>query len=137
MADVEFQDFSVKVKAALNDTALRFLEEAASEIESQAKRNSRVDTGQLKGSWNHRVNESGGEATVGSPEQNAIWEEFGTGEYAAKGDGRKGGWNYQDDKGNWHHTTGKKPNRTLQRAFDGAKGKIINRAKQIFKEGMK
>lgn len=137
MADVEFQDFSVKVKAALNDTVIRFLEEAASEIESQAQRNSRVDTGQLKGSWNHRVNESTGEATVGSPEQNAIWEEFGTGEYAAKGDGRKGGWRYQDDNGNWHHTTGKKPNRTLQRAFDSTKGKIINRAKQIFKEGMK
>lgn len=137
MADVEFQDFSAKVKDAVDETALRFLEEAASEIESQAQRNSRVDTGQLKGSWNHRVNESAGEATVGSPEQNAIWEEFGTGEYAAKGDGRKGGWSYQDDSGNWHHTTGKKPNRTLQRAFDSTKGKIINRAKQIFQEGMK
>lgn len=77
MADVEFQDFSAKVKDAVDETALRFLEEAASEIESQAQRNSRVDTGQLKGSWNHRVNESAGEATVGSPEQNAIWEEFG------------------------------------------------------------
>lgn len=137
MADVEFQDFSVKVKAALNDTAIRFLEGTASEIESQAKRNSRKDTGQLKGSWNHRVNESAGEATVGSPEQNAIWEEFGTGEYAAKGNGRKGGWSYKDDSGDWHHTTGKKPNRTLQRAFDMNKGTIINQAKQIFKEGMK
>lgn len=136
MADVEFQDFSIQVKAALDDAARAFLEESASEIESQAKRNSRVDTGQLKGSWNHQVNESAGEATVGSPEQNAIWEEFGTGEYAAKGNGRKGGWRYQDDNGDWHYTTGKKPNRTLQRAFDSVKGKIINRAKQIFKEGM-
>ncbi len=136
MADVEFQDFSVKVKAAIDNTSLLFLEEAANEIASQASRNSRVDTGQLKGSWDHRVDEEAGEATIGSPEQNAIWEEFGTGEYAAKGDGRKGGWNYQDDSGNWHHTIGKKPNRTLQRAFDSTKGKIANRAKQIFKEGM-
>ena len=133
---VQFEDFSIKVKDALEDAALRFLEEAASEVESQARRNSRVDTGQLKGSWKHIVDDDKHEATIGSPLQNAIWEEFGTGEYAAKGDGRKGGWSYKDDTGDWHHTTGKKPNRTLQRAFDSKKGKIMNRAKQIFKEGM-
>ena len=136
MADVEFEDFSIKVMEALDDTALRFLEEAASEIESQAQRNSRKDTGQLKGSWAHIVDDGKMEATIGSPLENAIWEEFGTGEYAAKGDGRKGGWSYQDDKGDWYHTKGKKPNRTLQRAFENTKGKIINRAKQIFKEGL-
>ena len=136
MADVEFEDFSIKVMEALDDTALRFLEEAASEIESQAQRNSRKDTGQLKGSWAHIVDDGKMEATIGSPLENAIWEEFGTGEYAVKGDGRKGGWSYQDDKGDWYHTKGKKPNRTLQRAFENIKGKIINRAKQIFKEGL-
>lgn len=131
---VEFQDFSLQVKAAIDDKALAFLEEAASEIESAAKRNSRVDSGQLKGSWTHLVDESAGEATIGSPLENAIWEEFGTGEYAAKGDGRKGGWSYEDDAGDWHHTKGKKPNRTLQRAFDSKKAAIVNRAKQIFGE---
>ena len=133
---VEFEDFSIQVTDAIEDAALRFLEEAASEIESSAKRNSRVKTGQLKGSWKHIVDESAYEATVGSPLQNAIWEEFGTGEYAVNGDGRKGGWRYQDDNGDWHYTTGKQPNRTLQRAFESKKSKIINRAKQIFREGM-
>lgn len=131
---VEFHDFSVHVKEALDEKALQFLEEACSEIESAAKRNSRVDTGQLKGSWSHQVNEADGKATVGSPLENAIWEEFGTGEYAAKGNGRKGGWTYQDDKGNWHKTKGKKPNRTLQNAFESKKAAIIRRAKEIFKE---
>lgn len=130
---VEFQDFSIQVKGAFDEKALAFLEEAASEIESAAKRNSRVDTGQLKGSWNHQVDESAKEATVGSPEQNAIWEEFGTGEYALHGDGRKGGWSYQDDKGDWHHTHGKTPNRTLHNAFESKKAAIIRRAKEIFK----
>ena len=129
---VEFQDFSIQVKKAVDDAAIKFLEEAASEIESQAKRNSRVDTGQLKGSWKHIVDESDMKATVGSPLENAIWEEFGTGEYAVNGDGRKGGWRYQDDNGDWHFTTGKKPNRTLKRAFESKKNAIINRAKQIF-----
>lgn len=137
MADIEFVDNRVQVNKALDDAVGAFLLEASAEIVSAAARGSRVDSGQLKGSWKANVNESKGEAVIGSELENAIWEEFGTGEYAAKGDGRKGGWSYQDDSGNWYHTTGKKPNRTLQRAFDGAKGKIINRAKQIFKEGMK
>lgn len=137
MADIEFVDNRVQVNKALDDAVGAFLLEASAEIVSAAARGSRVDSGQLKGSWKANVNESKGEAVIGSELENAIWEEFGTGEYAAKGDGRKGGWNYQDDSGNWYHTTGKKPNRTLQRAFDSTKGKIINRAKQIFKEGMK
>lgn len=131
---VELQDFSIQVKNAMEDKAIAFLEGAASEIESAARRNSRVDSGQLKGSWTHLVDESALEATIGSSLENAIWEEFGTGEYAAEGNGRKGGWSYQDDAGDWHHTKGKKPNRTLQRAFDSKKTVITNRAKQLFGE---
>ena len=133
---VQFQDFSIQVKAALDDAVEQFLVEAASEIKSAAQRNSRVDTGQLKGSWGFVVDESAQEATIGSPLENAIWEEFGTGEYAVKGDGRKGGWVYVDDKGDGHFTYGKKPNRTLERAFKNRKGKIIRLANQIFKERM-
>lgn len=129
---VEFHDYSLQVKAALGEKAAQFLEETASEVESAARRNSRVRSGQLKGSWTHIV--EGNEATIGSPLQNAIWEEYGTGEYAAGGDGRKGGWVYRDAAGDWHFTFGKKPNHTLQRAFESTKGKIINRAKQIFGE---
>lgn len=131
---VEFQDFSVQVKEAVGEKAAQFIEEAAGEIESAARRNSRVDTGQLKGSWDHQVNESAQKVTIGSPLQNAIWEEFGTGEYAAGGDGRKGGWYYVDSEGNGHFTHGKKPNHTLQKAIDSTKTAIIRRAKQIFKE---
>lgn len=133
MADVEFIDNRVQIKRAIDDVVGAFLLESSAEIVSAAANNSRVDTGQLKGSWKANVNESKGEATIGSELENAIWEEFGTGEYAAKGNGRKGGWFYEDEKGEGHFTHGKKPNRTLQRAFDSCKGKIIRRAKQIFK----
>lgn len=134
MAGVKFEDFRVKVHAAIDEKALQFLEEAASEIESAARRNSRVDTGQLKGSWDHIVDASAQKATIGSPLENAIWEEFGTGEWAEHGDGRKGGWAYKDAKGNWHFTIGKLPNHTLQRAFNKKKAAIKRRARQIFKE---
>lgn len=95
---VELKDDSIKVKAALNDATVKFLYEAAQVIQSQVKQNTTVDTGQLKASWNFTVDESKGEATIGSPVENAIWEEFGTGEYALHGDGRKGGWVYVDEK---------------------------------------
>lgn len=134
MAEVKFEDFSFKVENAIEGKVLQFLEEAASEVESAARRNSRVDNGQLKGSWTHIVDESAKEATIGSPLENAIWEELGTGEYAVNGDGRKGGWVYRDGAGDYHHTMGKKPNHTLQRAFDSKKGVMQKRAEQIFGE---
>ena len=52
----------------------------------------------------------------------AIWEEFGTGEYALHGDGRKGGWFYEDEKGVGHFTHGKQPKRPLHNAFVSKKG---------------
>ena len=118
MADVvfELEDYSDKVIKDLKNKAIKALTESAGEIEAQAKRNSRVDTGQLKSSWKYSVDEMRFEAKIGSPLENAIWEEYGTGEFALNGNGRKGGWTYRDAKGNWHRTTGKTPNRTLERA---------------------
>lgn len=134
---VEFTDNSVKVKAALNDAAIAYLHEAAGEMESQVKRNqTRVGTGQTKNAWTYTVDESKGEAVVGNPLENAIWEEFGTGEHALHGDGRKGGWVYKDDKGEWYFTMGKEPIRPLFNAFTALKSKLIRRAEQVLKERM-
>ena len=135
MGNVEFTDNRIKVEAALDDAVIAFLYEAAGEVEAQAKRaQTRVDTGQTKGAWTHHVDEDKGEAVIGNPLENAIWEEYGTGEYALKGDGRKGGWFYKDDEGHGHFTHGKKPLRPLQKAFDKTKGKIIKRLGSILNE---
>lgn len=133
---VQFTDNSARVIAALDDAVIAYLYEAGGELEAQVKRNSRVGTGQLKNSWAYKVDESKGECVVGSPLENAIWEEFGTGEYALHGDGRKGGWYYQDDKGKWHHTYGKAPHRAFQRAFNSLKNALISRAEQVLKGRM-
>ena len=118
---VEFVDNSARFIGKINDATEAALKEAAGEIEAAAKRNSRVDTGKTKGSYTNKI--SGNTAIIGSPLENAVWEEFGTGEYAIKG-GRKGSWVYKDAKGNWYRTRGKKPNRPLQKAFDKVKPKI-------------
>lgn len=131
---VEFKDNSLKVKAALNEKTIAWLHEAAGEIESQTKRNTRVDAGQLKNSWANTVDESNGTATVGSPLKNAVWEEFGTGEYALHGDGRKTAWTYKDRKGKWHRTSGKRPSRALNNAFASSKGKLKSRLEKMLKE---
>lgn len=123
MANVEFTDYSAKIKTAIADAVIAFLYEVAGEIEAQAKRNTPVDTGQLKSSWTYVVDESSGEAIVGSPLENAIWTEFGTGEYALNKNGRKTPWRYEDAHGNWHTTTGKKPQRCLFNAVQTVKPK--------------
>lgn len=130
---VQFRDNSAKVKAALNEKTIGWLNEAAGEMEAQVKRNTKVGTGQLKNSWTYKVDESKGEATIGSPLENAIWEEFGTGQYALHGDGRKTPWVYKDDKGNWHRTEGKHPHRALNNAFTTLKGALKSRLEQILK----
>lgn len=132
---VELKDDSIKVKAALGDAAIKFLYEAANVMQSQVKQNTAVDTGQLKGSWDFTVNESEKEAVIGSPLENAIWEEFGTGEYALHGDGRKGGWVYVDEKGG-HFTRGKKPRRMLHNAFETKRTAIVKEAERIIKSEM-
>lgn len=135
---VEFKDFSVQVKGALNDAAIAYLYEAAGELEAQTKRNTRRgSTGQTANKWTYTVDESNLEAQVGNPLENAIWEEFGTGEYALNGDGRKGGWVYKDDKGKWHHTYGKTPNRALHSAFTSLKPALIRKAQEVLKGRMK
>ena len=133
---VDFKDFSLSVKSEMQDAAVKWLIEASGEIASQASRNSRVDTGQTKRSWQYVVDEEKLEAVVGSTMENAIWEEFGTGEHALAGNGRKGGWFYTDKKGNSVFTRGKKPNRALWNAFNTKKASLIKRAEIIFR-GMK
>lgn len=133
MADVIFEDFTIEVQGAIDDRINAELEECAGELESQVKRNTRVDTGKTKGSWQHKVDDSSHTAYIGSNDENAIWEEFGTGEHALEGNGRKGGWVYKDAKGQWHRTTGKKPSRAFFKAYTALKSAIIKRLQNSLK----
>lgn len=124
---VEFQDFTIKVQGAISDNINGVLSECAGEVISQTKRNSRVDTSKTKNSFDQYVDTDSHTAYMGSNEENAIWEEFGTGEHALKGNGRKGGWAYKDAEGHWHYTTGKKPSRAFWKAYTSLKNAIIKR----------
>lgn len=134
---VQFTDNSVEVKSALEEAVKAFLHEVSGELVTQIQRNTPVDTGQLKNSWQYKVDMGKQQSTIGSPLENAIWTEFGTGEHALHGNGRKGGWAYEDAKGEWHYTRGKKPKRSMYTAFKSMKPKIIKRAEQVIGAKMK
>ena len=138
MASIKFIDHSEEVKGVIEQLAMSSLEEAAGELESAVKRNTAVRTGQTKNSWQHKVAQSGDEfiAAVGSDYENAIWEEFGTGDYALHGDGRKGGWFYVDANGAGHFTHGKRPKRAFHNAYTSMKNKLIKFIQDRFKGGL-
>ena len=131
---VLFKDFFFFLQEKINSLGVVWLEEASGEVEAQTKRNTKVDTGRTKNSWEHRVDEHKLEAEVGSRYQNALWEEFGTGIYALNGDGRKDvPWFYKDTEGKWHATVGKKPRRAFYNAYNSLKNSIISECQRRFK----
>ena len=131
---VEFNDFSRIVLQRIQETGEQFLEEVGGEVEAQTKRNTKVDTGKTKNSWEHVVNADKMEVQVGSRYKNALWEEFGTGIYALNGDGRQTKWVYKTPDGKFHTTVGKKPRRALYRAYQSKRNLIIREARRRFKE---
>ena len=158
MSDVVFIDNSIEVKEALKKYEEMLLTEAATMIKSQVKQNTTVDSKHTKESWESVVDISKHEAVVGNPLENAVWEEFGTGDYAIK-DGRKGAPWYVPVEGYtgkkkptykgkvvvvygkngmaYYKTNGKRPRRALHNAFETKKSAIIRRAQQLAKEELK
>jgi hypothetical protein len=133
MASVKFEDYRIKVKGTIKNRINAALEECAGEMESAVKRNTRVKTGETKGSFMHVTDTAEHVAHIGSDHENAIWEEFGTGEHALHGDGRKGGWHYVDEREKGHFTRGKKPSRAFWNAYISLKDAIIKRIQSAFK----
>ena len=132
---IVFKDFSKIVLQKIQETGEIFLEEVGGEVEAQTKRNTKVDTGKTKGSWERRVNAGKMEGQIGSRYKNALWEELGTGIYALNGDGRKTKWVYKSPKdGKFYATVGKKPRRALYRAYQSKRNLIIREARRRFKE---
>ncbi len=160
MSDVNFEDNSIEVMSTIEQICIAALHEVAGELTSQVKRNTavgKVDGGDTKNSWQYVVNEAKHEAVVGNPKENAIWEEYGTGEYAAKGNGRKGGWFIPigngkgeipektveaygfkvikgEDGKSFAYTKGKEPKHTLEDTFNKNKNKIKKAIRNKFKE---
>lgn len=163
MSNVEFEDYSAKVKTKLTECAIAFLYEVGGELHARTVRNSDMHkkSTTTSGSYDYIVDEAGLAVHVGSNYENAIWEEFGTGKHALKGDGRKGYWVFVDDGGasgekskspktytlkeakkvmailrnkglNAYYTNGKQARRPLWKAFESLRSGIEKIAQERF-----
>ena len=131
---VELKDYTDKILSSFERKANAFLLEVKDSVASQASLNSPVDTGGLSRSFlsDSFVNQREKTAYIGSSLKYSIWQEFGTGEYALEGGGRKGGWVYKSSKdGKFYKTYGVKPQRMLYRALLTKKPLIASQAKNI------
>lgn len=122
-ADMQYESNLGEAKGKLSNAQRAGLLAALLVVERYAKHYSRVSRkggGGTRDSYTHELNSGdGGEliGAVGSDMMNAIFEEYGTGEFAEKGNGRKGGWAYYDPvMGEFYFTYGKTPNKPLRRA---------------------
>ena len=73
----------------------------------------------LLGSIDHQVNMSTQTVYVGTNNEHAIYNEYGTGVYLESDDGtpgRQSPWAYKDEEGNWHRTRGMTPLHFLKKA---------------------
>lgn len=105
--NVEVQDNSQEVLNDFHAALLRGLEKIGLVAEGYAKKLCPVDTGNLRNSITHVVDEQEPAAIIGTNNEYAAYVELGTGIYA-EGGGRPTPWVYQDAKGNWHYTRGNK-----------------------------
>lgn len=79
-------------------------QDAASTAANVLTETNTIDTGRLKNSISHAVDDPETCVYIGTNVEYAIYHEFGTGKYVAGG--RSTPWSYQDKDGNWHKTYG-------------------------------
>ena len=101
-----FNDYSADVLNEFHDAVLRALERCGEQAEGYAKDLAPVDTGNLRNSISHKVDDGEPAVYIGSNTSYAPYVELATGIYAEGG--RPTPWVYQDANGNWHWTRGNK-----------------------------
>ena len=97
-------------------------------VEKSAKQKAPKDTGALRRSITSKV--EGNQGIIFTPLEYAPYVEYGTGLFAESGGRKDVPWNYQDDEGKWHSTSGQKPQPFMRPALEENKTLI----KQILKE---
>jgi HK97 gp10 family phage protein len=123
--------FGLLDEAALTNAMKR----AMAVVERSARQKAPKDTGALRRSITSEVEREGDElvGTVFTPLEYAPYVEYGTGKFAVNGDGRKDvPWHYQDDKGEWHTTSGQKPQPFMGPALNENREEIL----RIIKEAL-
>lgn len=104
-------------------------------VERAAKEKAPKGAGELRRSITSEVvkNADGIQGIVYTPLEYAPYVEYGTGLFAEEGGRVDVPWNYQDDEGNWHSTSGQKPQPYMRPALNENREEI----KRLFREGLR
>lgn len=106
------------------------LQKACLLVERSAKQKAPKGSGELRRSITSRVD--GDTGIVFTPLEYAPYVEYGTGLFAENGGRQDVPWNYKDDEGNWHKTSGMKPHPYMRPALEENRSKIV----KILKDGI-
>lgn len=102
-------------------------------VERTAKQTAPKGNGELRNSIQSEVKDDGFNVlgVIYTPLEYAPYIEYGTGLFAEAGNGRKDvPWHYQDEKGDWHSTSGQPPRPYLRPALADNSEKIKNILKE-------
>lgn len=109
--------------------------QACAIVEKAAKEKAPKDTGALRRSITSKVETEKNNVvgTVYTPLEYAPYIEYGTGLFAEDTGRKDVPWRYQDDKGNWHTTSGMHPRPFLRPALNENRDKIIKKIREGIK----
>lgn len=123
-----------RLEGVANPEQLKFnMGQACAFVERAAKIKAPKDTGVLRNSITSKVEFDGTEVVgiVYTPLEYAPYVEYGTGLFAEGGGGRSDvPWRYQDDKGEWHSTSGQHPQPFMRPAIDENREEVARILKQ-------
>ena len=105
------------------------LSKACAVVERSARQKAPKGSGELRRSITSKV--EGLTGTIYTALMYAPYVEYGTGLFAEKGGRQDVPWRYQDDKGEWHTTSGQHPQPFLRPALNENREQIL----RILQEG--
>lgn len=124
----EFIDSLEKLEDPTNVEAA--LGTACALVEAAAKQKAPKGNGDLRRSITSKVENM--EGVVYTPLEYAPYVEYGTGLFAENGGRTDVPWSYQDDKGEWHTTSGMQPQPYMRPALNENREQIL----RLIKEGL-
>ena len=104
------------------------LAKACAIVERSAKQKAPKGNGELRRSIQSKV--ENGVGIVFTPLEYAPYVEYGTGLFAENGGRQDVPWSYKDDEGNWHSTSGMKPQPYMRPALNENRELIIRLIKE-------
>lgn len=97
-------------------------------VERSAKQLAPKGNGELRRSITSKVENE--EGIIFTPLEYAPYVEYGTGLFAENGGRKDVPWNYKDDKGEWHSTSGMMPHPYMRPALEENREQIIELLKE-------